>query len=831
GPPEAAVQCAQLACDVLNTKGPIVRGIELMKRLLERVDLGRSQRRTILILLGRGLRNAGRMDDARRCLSEAHALGDEQGQVRAATAAGNPATVAVAVAEALASGVVAADEHRYEDARMIYRRALMGAQGLGDGVSQAKAYAGLSMLPPLAGRMDRTQEHFQMAVELARAHADEQLALKTIGNYGLALFRREQLDEALACFAEAEAGHRRSENHHAVAAFSMNQGILLQRLGRLAASDQAFDRALEACEAGGDLRIRASVLGAKASLALKRGQYARAFRLANEALEWQWSNGDRSMARRTQRLLAGICIDTGQLVRAQQYLDALVPKSGEVREPAERLSTDINRAVLMLCSDQSDVAACRLLEAVVEEAEELELTPVVVLAMVNLGEGLEQMGLHSRAEASFASALSMSRETFPALSGIAMAALAVVAARAGNAKRARSLLRESSELVGNWTFERLRWQLRAGVVALLVGEDIEALECLHKVRREMRSLGLGAQTSLRHLFVFLEASLRERRSELSVTIERTSMDASAQQSAVLAALAELALLEQEAGQFETSERLLDRTEQMARELQHGGFLARIAHQRLDIARERGRYDEARVHGAVALEHARTAADHPLEARIRIDLGLVDQECGDLEQAAVHLNAAEQLAESLNDDRAAALVLCSRATLEFSREEYARAEEGFGRAQSRFEEIGLDRHAMLCEGHRADALMRLNRLEFAGDLLEKTVEGARLHAHEHAEYAFLGSLAELRARQGRFDQATWHVEQALRLTCTVPVEQALFFGKTAIVALLCGDENQAREREAEAVRVAQAAGLPAGSAIWQVLRIVGELREQRQPHKG
>jgi len=831
GPPDAAMSCAHLACGVLLTKGPVFRSVEIIEQLLARSDFQQSQRRELLILLGRCLRVAGRIEEARERLSQAQVLSsellpDDHKKPRV------PDDLGIAIAQALADGLVAADEHRYLDASHHYKQAAAWSEQTKALGAQAQAHAGLSMLPPEAGHLDETRTHFEKAVALARSNEDEPLALKIIGNYGLSLFRRGQLDQALARFAEAEVGHRLVDNHHAVATFSMNQGILLQRMGRPQDSAQAFDRSLLACDTGADLRIRASVLGSQASLALRQGNYAQAYRLATKALEWQLTNGDTAMARRTRRLLAGICIDIGQLEGAEQHLESLTQAKEDTQEPRERIAIEVNRAALLLCHPGREEEARSILESAARDAEHQYFGYLRLLALINLGDALLLQGHGTEATEIFTEALSIGNtdDAYAEFSGIAMGALAVEAASRGDDKRARELLQEAAPLVQDWALERIRWQIRAGLVAAYRGDNLEALHRLHEVRQDIATVGIGTHSPIRGVLHTLEHQLRQRSTELIATVGHTATVVESEQKLVLSGLSELALLEQEACHFDAAEQLLDRAEQVALALDDLPELTHIILQRLNLARERGHTSAAATYGKEALKLVKTTMNRNQELQIRTNLGIVALERGELEQSQEHLDVAECIAKELGDDRGHALVLCNLGLLKFAQERYSEAEELFRLAGRAFDEIGLDRYAMLNSGNRGDALLRLNKLDLAEDLLEKAIVWARQYRHDVAEGAFLGSLAELRARQGRCDEAMRLVEQGRGLAKDVPLENAKFLAKAAIAAALAGNRAEADAFLAEALQQVDALGDRAASSIRFLLRIAGAVLDDPDRHR-
>ena len=829
GPVDAAVSCAQLACTVLLTKGPVVRSIALVEQLLARDDLATAQRRELLILLGRCLRTAGRMQDARQRLREAQILSGERTMDAVPTAQEASEELSLSVSQDLADGVLAVDAHRYQDAQVHYERALTGSTRLGDVASQARAHAGLSMLPPAPGQPDQTRSHLEAAVALARSISDEPLALKTIGNYGLAVFRRGRLEEALACFAEAEAGHRLVDNHHAVAAFSMNQGILLQRMGQKEASAAAFDRSLDACDTAGDVRIRASVLGSKASLAVRNGQYTQAYRLADEALAWQTANGDLPMARRTRRLMAGICIDIGQLVKAQDHLDGLLPSSDEALEPSERLYEAVNRAALMLCSSGQEQSARAILERAADEAEQQGLESLRALALVNLSDAHALCGRaqEARRVVEEAVAMSQNRPGFEDTSGVAKGALAVMLARHGQYTEARALIHEAGTILKDWALEHLRLRIRSGLVAVHCGDHVEALLCLHEVRRATQRLGLGPQSPIRRLMSVLERTLWAQPATLIARLDRsTQSDVSPQQA--LCGLSELAVLAHMDLQLADARQLLDRAEQIAGELGDSRALARISMQRLQLAHGQGRTEEAVHRGAEALTHLASIQDPELELEIRAPLGILTLENGDFAASRSHLDAAERIAKELGDDRGLAIATRSQGLLSLAMQQYTTAEERFKLAEQAFDGIGLDRDAMLSSGNRGEALLRLHRLEEAKDVLELAVLRAGQYHHETAQAAFMGSLAELRARQGQFDDAWRLIERGMGLSLNLPFEKASFLTKAAIVATFAGRDEAAEDHLAQSRQLMEQMGDGLAHGLQHLLGIAHTIR--RDPHR-
>lgn len=143
--------------------------------------------------------------------------------------------------------------------------------------------------------------------------------------------------------------------------------------------------------------------------------------------------------------------------------------------------------------------------------------------------------------------------------------------------------------------------------------------------------------------------------------------------AVLRALHAVDPLLARRGPFHSHLGLLDTGLEVARRLGAGpAWVARGLQERANAKRQRGQLEGALADLGEALQLVRTAADRPLEGRIRGDLGLALQVTGELSPALEHLEASLEIASDVGDEAQEVRAQSQLAVVHLGRRELAEA---------------------------------------------------------------------------------------------------------------------------------------------------------------
>jgi len=782
GPPEFITACMRPIVRLLTSRGPLERGVSLGHAVLERGDLDPMTRRAVMVSLADCLRALGRHGEASAVLRDAEAL-------RLAADAGPEAPEAPReqLDHLVAQARIAFDNGLLEDAGRGYQEALRLARVLDDVDAMVRCYMGLGLL----AEPDTALPHFSRARRLARKRGTPALEWDVVGNQALALARAGRADEALAAFAEAEAGQTAVGNHNSAAIFALNLGQMHIRGGELDAAEEALRRSLASGRKAESPRVVAAAQGVLASLMIRKGEYTEAGSLAALAYASQRERGDRSQASRTCRLLTAISIDSGDPVGAKRHLRTLL-QAETIESSESRLARVHEAEVLVMTGERTEAA--RRLEDLLEEAQAADDGAAGALVSIALGEVYELLEEPERSLEAFESALRCMgprRAGSGPLHGVALAGVAVGLARRGAFEEAQSQIDEARRIVDGWAIESVRCQLRSGFIALEVGDAVGVVQALQDSRRRLTAMSVGIQGLPWLLFHRLHDEFSRRPSGQSEPVRGDHPGPSSSAAEQVRQLAELALSALQRGAMEAADGHLVEAESLDPTVDDAAARAWVRYLRMVWLRTMCVFDEAEQIGREALELAREARDLSRQMHILTQLATTLRQRGDPVASHECLVEAQELATELGAQRSEAIILAGFAHLALEEERFDVAVRGFRAAGAQLRELGLPEVAALTDVNTAEALLRLGRLREAGELL--AVHGGADSVGQGGTAAMVRSLrAWLHAADGGHDVALRVTDSVVEDASLPPLDAAKGRLRAAEVAQACGEPQRARD---------------------------------------
>lgn len=188
-----------------------------------------------------------------------------------------------------------------------------------------------------------------------------------------------------------------------------------------------------------------------------------------------------------------------------------------------------------------------------------------------------------------------------------------------------------------------------------------------------------------------------------------------------------------------------------------------------IARQRGDMPTALERLSCAVELGRKLNQPTRLARILYDLGSAYQDAGKYDEALAQFHEASKLLETTASERDKVNVQNNIGTLYFRRQQWDKAEFAFQQAQaSRYLRQSGNAHLQaLVATNLSNVFLKQGRLSEAETILRQAWI-LRLQANDEVSLAnTIGSLAEVLAQQGQWDEAISLYEQAIPLLSKYP----------------------------------------------------------------
>lgn len=255
-PDELRVELIVARANALRDRGETVEAA----RALE-AAAGEGAGSAVLSALGEALLACGRFDAAEGALAKALA------------AAGEDAALALTAHAGL--GLVAHGRGALERAEQHYAEALDLAIALGEPAAEARARRDLGNLALQRGELARAQAHYEEA--LAKRPGDD-LRLEGVvrGNLGIVHQERGELDAALGELRRARECLRQVGDRPFEAHLSGYLGAVLHERGQTGAAREAYGEAIEILREVRDVRLEGVFLAARAVALAERGLFGHA---------------------------------------------------------------------------------------------------------------------------------------------------------------------------------------------------------------------------------------------------------------------------------------------------------------------------------------------------------------------------------------------------------------------------------------------------------------------------------------------------------------------------------------------------------------------------
>ncbi|MBX3246503.1 MAG: hypothetical protein KF901_04905 [Myxococcales bacterium] len=327
-----AARAALALAPLMLAEGPLEEYDALVSRVLAH-ELAAAEEASLRTQRADALRLLGRPVEAREDLERALALTLDVPTLRgrALRARGNVALVAGELAEAV---------QWYERARTCFRD---DDERVEEALTSSVQGAALAAL----GDMDASQaavEHARELLHAAGALREEGLATAYLGNL---FIDRGLLDDALVCFAQAEAIHDQVHDRFGSAFTTANRAILLHIRGETDDALRAYDAAIDAFRRVGARRYEGAFrgYGALARYAAT-GDTDAARRALGEATQQLHDARDERFEALFLGYLGGFEARAGAVARARATLDRADAQIASSGDPFLALAVDLQRTLL-----------------------------------------------------------------------------------------------------------------------------------------------------------------------------------------------------------------------------------------------------------------------------------------------------------------------------------------------------------------------------------------------------------------------------------------------------------------------------------------------------
>jgi len=198
--------------------------------------------------------------------------------------------------------------------------AIAGAVGDASGLAHATNLLAIAHLQ--RGDLDDAEREFSRARQLASTAGDERLAAMIAQNLGIIASLRGDLVAALDHYGASLATYRAAGLRAYVGPVLNNMGLVFTQLDRLDEAQAAYDDAVVACDAAGDVPHRLLALINSANLWIARGDIVRAASLCETVLAAATAASDNRALGETYKHLGVIARMRGDLVEAERQLSS-----------------------------------------------------------------------------------------------------------------------------------------------------------------------------------------------------------------------------------------------------------------------------------------------------------------------------------------------------------------------------------------------------------------------------------------------------------------------------------------------------------------------------
>lgn len=178
-------------------------------------------------------------------------------------------------------------------------------------------------------KLDRAQDVFTSAVDLARADGDDLLLARSMNNLAVIATMRGRLPEALGLYNLAIPAYQRIGNVNGIAESHHNTAITLRKLRRLEHADEHERRSAEFARQVRNQHLVALTRVGRAEIFLLKGDAALAEATALRAAQELGALPDPARQADALRLCGAAQWTLGRLPEARATLDAAVPLAAE----------------------------------------------------------------------------------------------------------------------------------------------------------------------------------------------------------------------------------------------------------------------------------------------------------------------------------------------------------------------------------------------------------------------------------------------------------------------------------------------------------------------
>jgi tetratricopeptide (TPR) repeat protein len=258
----------------------------------------------------------------------------------------------------------------YDQARASYREALRIRQELGDEQKLAQSYDNLGYVYFVEGEYDNALVYWRQALDLHRTTGDKAGVVLSTQNMGFLQTAQGRWGEAMKSFLEALQQAREIDFKNAEAVSHANIGLLQQYDGRYAAALGAYEEAIAILRGLGDTRGLAEYTLKEAAALVETGQLDRAREKLDAAESWlrETANQERTADWLTTR--GEWHLARGEPAEARQVLARAVAAAGVSRSRVAALRARIARGAGLVSAGEAEAAVADL-AAARREAEAL----------------------------------------------------------------------------------------------------------------------------------------------------------------------------------------------------------------------------------------------------------------------------------------------------------------------------------------------------------------------------------------------------------------------------------------------------------------------------
>lgn len=250
---------------------------------------------------------------------------------------------------------------RLPEARTAAEQAKELFQKSGDLASAAMALNVIGSVLAQQGDLAAAQRTFEDVIATGRAIGSEEIRAGGLTNVGIILSDRGDLAGARASYAEALAVYRRTGPPRRAAQVAGNLARVDQRLGRRAQARSLFEEAVTTLREVGDRSSEAAMLSNLAVLFIEEGKLQEAEEVASRALELHRAVGDASGVAEDRGLQGLLLALRGDLSAAQRELEAAVAGLEAVGEKlwAARQRIELSRVLVEVGQAEAGEAMAR----------------------------------------------------------------------------------------------------------------------------------------------------------------------------------------------------------------------------------------------------------------------------------------------------------------------------------------------------------------------------------------------------------------------------------------------------------------------------------------